>query len=63
MKSSALLASLFLTSCAGIRSTVGTVLNADLTGTPAPALDAGTWVGPAPELDGDWYLVAFLLPT
>jgi len=63
MKLLALLSCFLFTGCASFRAAVRDLNNTDLVGDPAPALEAGDWVGDEELLEGDWYLVAFLLPT
>lgn len=62
MKALALLACLALTGCSTVRAVAKDWKNTDLVGEPAPALSDGEWVGNEARVEGDWYLVAFLLP-
>lgn len=52
-----------LSGCAGFRAMTRGAMNSERTGVPAPAIAGDAWVGSAPALGGDWYLVAFLMPT
>lgn len=69
-----LLPVLLLASCASVQSVTKGLVNDDLLGEPAPALEAGELVGAAPpagisEADlrrpgtDSWLLLAFFLPT
>ena len=53
---------LAFSSCSTFRGAVLDWNNSDLVGTQAPPLTGGTWAGAAPDVDGKWHLVAFLLP-
>ena len=62
MRQIILMACLAFCGCGTFRAVVRDLNNANLIGRPAPAVDEGEWVGEEVRLDGDWYLVCFLLP-
>ena len=63
MRLAPVILALGLVSCSSFRAGVRDMGNSNLVGCAAPPLTEGAWVGQRPEPAGDWYLVAFLLPT
>lgn len=63
MKTLAWIACLLLTSCGSFRALVRDLNNENLMHDPAPDLVDGSWIGEQADVEGDWYLVAFLKPT